>query len=713
MATMAQSLNDLAEELTCSICLSPFTTPVTIPCGHNFCFHCMDLTWKRPFLKDYSCPQCRTTFDTKPELRKNTLLNNLVKQVMAARGDRDSDGTEEECAEEEEEEMDNQDVVLCDNCMKVAACMTCLTCMASFCNDHLMPHIESPAFRDHQLKKPLKDLQQRKCAEHNKLLEYYCWEHSKCICCYCLVGHKQCQTFGLQEGKMKKELQFNNLLASLNDKIEKNSNTLDEVSVDQRKVKDITQKKKDLLEGAFDEIKARVEVEQRKAMNRIEEEERKVDGKYSWARNALGKKKDEFETLIVKVESLLREDDDLQFLKSAMEWRDTTSADPFKPKIEFDEKLLNQIYSSALSLKEMIRTELNQPDEAPELKTSPPAQEKKPGVDKEPKKKKNKKTKNLPLLHVMLMRWETPLSRSFKLPSLEMCHSYRSKTIAKRWISIWSPVPLLSFLAYPLNKNLPANPAVAPQLFQFANLPRPPVPVIPPLLPLPYPFNKNLPANLAVAATPALFANPPQPKPRRNPPGESAASADSCPHSREVLLTYAERLTVDPNTAHKRVILSDRFTKLTVTDNPQNYADNPLRFTSCSQVLCCQGFSQGIHYWEVDLEGGNFSGIGIAYQSIARKGTESRLGRNKVSWCIEWFNGKLAAFHDDIEKKLPIQKTSNIGVLLNFDEGFLAFYSVSKNVALIYKFRARFTEPVFPAFWVFSSNTVLSISRLG
>ncbi|MEE6527189.1 hypothetical protein FKM82_028378, partial [Ascaphus truei] len=111
------------------------------------------------------------------------------------------------------------------------------------------------------------------------------------------------------------QLQFNNLLASLNDKIEKNSNTLDEVSVDQRKVKDITQKKRDLLEGAFDEIKACVEEEQRKAMNRIEEEERKVDGKYSWARNALGKKKDEFETLIVKVESLLREDDDLQFLK--------------------------------------------------------------------------------------------------------------------------------------------------------------------------------------------------------------------------------------------------------------------------------------------------------------------------------------------------------------------------------------------------------------
>ncbi|MEE6507012.1 hypothetical protein FKM82_007942 [Ascaphus truei] len=598
MATMAQSLNDLAEELTCSICLSTFTTPVTIPCGHNFCFGCLDLTWTEPVQQNYSCPQCRTTFDSKPELRKNTLLNNLVEQFVV-RGDSDSDVKQEVDEEDvEEEEMDNPDVVLCDSCMKVPAAKTCLTCMASFCNDHLMPHIESPAFRDHQLKQPLKDLQQRKCAEHNKLLEYYCWEHSKCICCYCLVGHKQCQTFGLQEGKMRKELQYKKLLASLNDKMEKASNALDEVQADQRKVKDITQKKKDLLEGEFGEIKALVEEGQMKAMNRIEEEERKVDSKYSYTQNALGKKKNEFKTMKVKVESLLMEDDDLQFLKRATKLRDTTSADPFKPKIKFDEKLLNQIYRGAFSLKEMIRTKLNQPDEAPELN-------KNPDEDKQPQKYKPKKN--------------PPAARPYEPP----------------------------------------------------------------------------------------------PKPSNKSPDAAAAGVDSIPNTREDLLTYAVRLTVDPNTAHKRVILSDRFTKLTVTDNPQNYADNPLRFAHCSQVLCCQGFSQGIHYWEVDLEGGNFSGIGVAYQSIARKGTESRLGRNKVSWCIEWFNGKLLAWHNETEKILTSPNTTKIGVLLNYDEGFLAFYSVSKNVALIYKFRARFTEPVFPAFWVFSSNTVLSISRLG
>uniref|UniRef100_A0A3P9DTB6 RING-type domain-containing protein n=1 Tax=Maylandia zebra TaxID=106582 RepID=A0A3P9DTB6_9CICH len=60
----------LEDELTCSICLSTFDCPVTIPCGHNFCQDCLLASWE----DSYSCPQCRTVFDTKPELKKNTGL---------------------------------------------------------------------------------------------------------------------------------------------------------------------------------------------------------------------------------------------------------------------------------------------------------------------------------------------------------------------------------------------------------------------------------------------------------------------------------------------------------------------------------------------------------------------------------------------------------------------------------------------------------------
>ncbi|XP_040190441.1 E3 ubiquitin/ISG15 ligase TRIM25-like, partial [Rana temporaria] len=238
---MAQALDEMVEELTCSICLSLFSTPVTIPCGHNFCSQCLELCWKD---SSYTCPQCRFPFTSKPELKKNTLLSNLVGMTQAAQlevgtidqGQPEVKSDEEPEEEEEEEERVREDTVLCDSCMKNPAAKTCLTCMASFCQDHLLPHLESPAFSDHQLSEPLGDLQQRKCPDHNKLMDHYCWEHGRCICCYCALNHKKCQTYTLEEGKKKKELFYTDLLRTLNQKMEKTNNIAEDVNYEHRKV---------------------------------------------------------------------------------------------------------------------------------------------------------------------------------------------------------------------------------------------------------------------------------------------------------------------------------------------------------------------------------------------------------------------------------------------------------------------------------------------
>ncbi|XP_071987725.1 E3 ubiquitin/ISG15 ligase TRIM25-like, partial [Engystomops pustulosus] len=172
----------------------------------------------------------------------------------------------------------------------------------------------------------------------------------------------------------------------------------------------------------------------------------------------------------------------------------------------------------------------------------------------------------------------------------------------------------------------------------------------------------------------------------------------------------SEKLSADPSTVHKKIVLSELCTRLSVSDVLQNYQESPQRFVSCSQLLCSQGFSQGVHYWEVLKDGGNFSGLGVAYQRIARTGAESRLGRNKVSWCIEWCNGKLQAWHDDKQTDLTTPNTNKYGVLLNYDQGFVSFFCIGKKFSEIYKFRAKFTETVYPAFWMFSSKTVLVLN---
>lgn len=194
------SLSGLEEELTCSICLCLFSSPVTVPCGHNFCASCLELTWAG-LSRGFSCPQCRATFEGRPQLQKNTVLCRVVEQLQGRAGTKDEEQEEENGAVEDVGCWAQEPPVCCDSCREAPAVQTCLTCTASFCAEHLRPHRDSPAFRDHQLCPPLRDLQQRKCPQHNRLLEFFCGNHGVCICSLCLLAHKLCPTSPLEQAK--------------------------------------------------------------------------------------------------------------------------------------------------------------------------------------------------------------------------------------------------------------------------------------------------------------------------------------------------------------------------------------------------------------------------------------------------------------------------------------------------------------------------------
>jgi len=179
--------------------------------------------------------------------------------------------------------------------------------------------------------------------------------------------------------------------------------------------------------------------------------------------------------------------------------------------------------------------------------------------------------------------------------------------------------------------------------------------------------------------------------------------------SRPELLEYAVKFSLDYNTAHNKVALSENYSVAYVADSPLNYQPHPKRFVYCSQVLGLHCYKKGIHYWEVELQKSHFCGVGVCYGSMPRQGPESRLGRNSASWCVEWFNTKISAWHNNVEKTLPSTKATRVGVLLNCDHGFVIFFAVADRVHLMYKFKVDFTEALYPAFWVFSAGAMLSI----
>ncbi|KAK2820576.1 hypothetical protein Q5P01_023535 [Channa striata] len=163
---------------------------------------------------------------------------------------------------------------------------------------------------------------------------------------------------------------------------------------------------------------------------------------------------------------------------------------------------------------------------------------------------------------------------------------------------------------------------------------------------------------------------------------------------------YMKKLTLDPNTAHKDLSLSEgnrRAKRWTAQQCP----DHPERFDFWTQVLCTEGLTERC-YWETEWSGKTF--IGVAYRRMCRKGEghDSWLGRNDFSWGLSCNKDGYRISHNGMNTAVTTPPNSNkVGVYLDWSAGTLSFYRVCcGELTLLHTFRTTFTEPVYPGFWV-------------
>lgn len=177
------------------------------------------------------------------------------------------------------------------------------------------------------------------------------------------------------------------------------------------------------------------------------------------------------------------------------------------------------------------------------------------------------------------------------------------------------------------------------------------------------------------------------------------------------LLTDTRELTMDPNTAHKLLVLSEDHLEVSQGRKEQPYPDHPDRFDYWGQVLFQQGL-RGRSFWEVEWEG-NWAGVGVTYSSIRRKGPDNDcvMGYNQVSWSLHCSAHGYRAYHDfrSIVLPVPLAGSRRLAVYLDWEAGVLSFYRVSPGGSLthLHTFFTRFTEPLYPIFRAWGSSMKL------
>lgn len=170
-------------------------------------------------------------------------------------------------------------------------------------------------------------------------------------------------------------------------------------------------------------------------------------------------------------------------------------------------------------------------------------------------------------------------------------------------------------------------------------------------------------------------------------------------------------ISLDPDTAHNNLCLMQGNHRVLCKLQPQAYPETTERFDHYTQVLGREPMAQGRHYWEVHLSGNRVS-LGVTYHGISRKGHQSSclVGRNTLSWCLEWSSTRCYAWHDGEKLLVATGQQEKLGIFLDWDEGTLSFHEASDDMPLLYRFHASFTQPLYPIFFI-SWNSIVSIGE--
>ncbi|XP_065118147.1 tripartite motif-containing protein 16-like [Paramisgurnus dabryanus] len=304
------SISVVQDQFICSICLDLLKDPVTIPCGHSYCMSCITNCWNQDDQKrNYSCPQCRQTFNTRPDLNKNTMLAEVVEMLKK---------TKLQATRPDHSYAEAGDVK-CDVCTerKHKAVKSCLVCLNSYCQTHLEQHENLFKGKKHNLIDATGRLQQMICPQHEKLLEIYCKTDQLCICYLCMVGkHKNHDTIPAKEERTEKQKEVKEKQRKYQQRIQESQKKLQELRDAVKTHKRSAQTAVDDTERIFTQLIRSIERRRSEVTQLIRDQEKTAVSEAEGLLKRLEQEIDDLRRRDAELEQLSHTDDHIHFLQS-------------------------------------------------------------------------------------------------------------------------------------------------------------------------------------------------------------------------------------------------------------------------------------------------------------------------------------------------------------------------------------------------------------
>ncbi|XP_061589520.1 E3 ubiquitin-protein ligase TRIM21-like [Cololabis saira] len=298
-----------ADQFLCSICLDVFTDPVSTPCGHNFCKTCITHHWDDNVL--YKCPICQEMFYTRPQLKVNTFIREMVSEFRREAQQKSSSSSSEQQAAEPGE-------VPCDVCTgtRLKALKSCLVCLLSYCETHLEPHLTASRLKRHQLVEPVENLEDRICTKHNKPLELFCKTDQTCVCTLCpVLDHKNHEFVPLREEYEGKKAELQKTEAEIQQMIQKRRLKIQEIRASLKISNDAADREKAEGVQVFTDLKESVERRLKEFMKEVEDKQKTTEKQAEDFIKDLEQEICELKKRSSEVEQLSRSEDHLHLLQ--------------------------------------------------------------------------------------------------------------------------------------------------------------------------------------------------------------------------------------------------------------------------------------------------------------------------------------------------------------------------------------------------------------